>query len=164
MNMTKHSREQRGRRLWLYQISEQSDYLFKVGKKEWSDTSLESFRKMIKASAGTTAWYIRHHRKRVDIGDEIVVYSCMTRERPPRLIGFGLVQERAYWDKELNRWKIKIKWDRRTSLALCRFPVDATYLKDRLPQRKSPLVSLSPDLETWSRHAVGRVLRKGRPR
>ncbi len=162
MNTTKHSRERRGSRLWLYPISENSNYWFKVGEKKL-DPSPDSFREIMEASSGIDRWSIRHHRTRAHIGHEIVVYSCMTNERPPLLIGVGRIVKEAYWVDSWTAWAIKIKWNRRGSLALCHSPVDATYLKDRLPQRKSAVLSLSPDLVTWTRRALGRVLGKSRP-
>jgi hypothetical protein len=153
------------RELWLYPISETSGYYFSGNGVKTDDTSFESFAKIMEESKGNPGddlWGVHQNRKHVHVGDEIVVYSCATKDHPPLLVGLATVAMEADWVPEWEKWAIEIRWNRRTSLALCRSPVDATYLKDRLPSRKASVVSLTPDLQRWVRAAIARI--QGKPR
>lgn len=150
--------------LWLYPISKGSGYYFFEGSGvETGDTSFESFAAMIERSTDDPQgdlWGIYQNRKRVQFGDEIVVYSCATQTHRPLLVGLGRVVQEAEWVPDWGKYAIRIRWDRPATLALCASPVDATYLKDRLPRQKCGVVTLSPDLQRWVRNGIENAKRK----
>lgn len=166
MPKAKRAHNCRGGEVWLYRISETSLYHFADDTFETNDTSFESFAAMMdRASEDPRGdlWPIHTNRKRVKVGDQILVYSCMTKSRSPLLVGLGQVVDEAAWVPGWEKWAIRIRWDRSTTSALCRSPVDATYLKDRLPRQKAAVVALSPQVERWARNALENARQQAKP-
>jgi hypothetical protein len=152
--------------MWLYPISEESGYYFADGSREWDDTSLESFVEMIRAGATDEKWGLTWHFRDVDLGDEIAIYSCVSRRQPtPYIIGLARVTDPPDVAKMRRRKRgrrpvMTMKWDLSVTKKLCRSPINATWLKDRMPQQKNPVTALTPEWERWIRRAIDRVAKR----
>jgi hypothetical protein len=131
--------------LWLYPVSERSGYVFDGQP----DTSLKSFRAMIASGEGDGPWSITTNRQAVQRGDGLVIYEAQSGKNPPMIIGTGLVRKAAEWNEEEERYQIDVKLDRAECKRLADFPIDASYLKDRLQSRKQAVVVLPASLRRW---------------
>lgn len=133
----------------LFPISTTSGYYSTVGRKRSPDTSPEAFEELLRSSRTDDEWGIRANKKRVKRGDLVVVYAAKRAPRPPLLIGFGTIVSKPHDVAGRNRDFIRIRWDKKNSLRLCAWPIDATYLPKHLPQQKGAVVALKPILERW---------------
>ena len=65
-----------------------------------------------------------------------------------RLVGVGRISDVPDLSLE-PPWKIGITWDMRLTRKLCSKPLDATWLKNRLPVTKGAVVALGPTEAKW---------------
>ncbi len=139
-------------RIWLYPINEDSDcdYVFSARGREWPTTP-GGFAEMIRHGGGDDRWTIRANRRRVAPGDQVVVYASKKPTRPPLIVGVGALTSPSEWYKQLERYTIRIRWDRQQCLGLAVTPIDATHLMERLPTRKAAVMELPSALERWVR-------------
>lgn len=131
--------------IWLYPVSERSGFSF-PGQ---PDTSLRSFRNMIRSGGTDSRWHVTDHRDEIQRGDVFAIYEAKTRRDPPYLIGTGVVVKAAEWYERWQTYVVGLQLDREECRRLSELPIPATYLMGHLPRQKRAVVELPPRLQSW---------------
>jgi len=139
-----------GPTIWLYPISEGSDYVFSAHGRKWP-TSPAGFAEMIRHGGADDRWTIHSNRRRVAPGDKVVVYASKKPTRGPLIVGIGTLTSASEWYAPWNRFTIRIRWDRQQCLDLAVSPIDATHLMQHLPMTKGAVMGLPGALQSWIR-------------
>lgn len=92
-------------------------------------------------------WRITDHYMDVEPGDRLVIYETVADKHPPTLTGTAVVAQA--WRRNGQRYQIGVELNRTDCKRLSKQPVNATYLKDRLPRRKRPVIQLDTSLRRW---------------
>lgn len=112
--------------LWLYPISESADREFLLNDGSLIKVSVKSFEQLVKNRklAEDDRWYVTQNFNRVDIGDEIYIY---TGDESLGIIGYAVVQDKGGHNRDT--WQLNLDIDLDKCNLLIQNPVPAEIVR-----------------------------------
>jgi hypothetical protein len=125
---------------WLYGIAAAAGKVFNLeGRKEPIPVTVDTYRALVRSGRLTKDpwWYIRQNWKKVDVGDELFVY---TGDQDLGIIGYAKIDLKERSDA----WYVHLDFDLRKCRTLLECPIPAVIVRQWVPFPRRNVISLAP--------------------
>ena len=127
---------------WLYPLSGSSGRYFKTSTgRRLDDTSIHSFRKMMKSPATDDQWYLSTNFRKVQDGDRVWCYYGRA-DGDTGVVGLATVRTVIH-DEVKGTHDVDLKWDIRATRRLLADPVPATVVRGYILRPRRAVTGLN---------------------
>ena len=126
---------------WLYPLSRTSERFFNDDQGNYlSDTSYESFKRMMRTPPTDDCWYLSTNYRNVQPGDRLWCYFGKA-DGDHGIVGLAVIEEVLH-DESKGTHDVILSWRKRETRNLLRNPVGADRVRAFIPYPRAPVWSL----------------------